>query len=238
MSELSARLRDPLWLSGGAMVFVGAVLFGFFHVGVEDILNAPLLVLMYAFAGLSVAFGATGAIGSLAGKVRSVTVPWSRSLRRRLGYSAGLSLFLTLISFFVASGLELEGRQTGFPFAFASSYWFLQHWSQPQIQPIPAVLDFVFWFAVTYLFVLGVPFRWSVVRGICEASVGVIGMFFLVLMSVVLLYQNVTSIDLFGGALCLFLGLLIGYAQIRRGFPVMGSTALAVGIVLMILCLS
>lgn len=227
------RPSAPLF-SSAAMLFAGAVLYRsiLFSLNGAQPTSSSVVLGFYAIVSFNVVLVALGVVNlvSRQGDLTTLhlfkTREWVRVLNSAL---AGLSL--TLFSFFYEGGIGFENTMRGYPVLYSFQACVFSC-SPITFQLLPAVLDFGFWFAVTYLFLSGVPFRSMLIRGSLEGLVGVvIGLFFSIF-ALTIVHQAISFSDMFTIPTIFVFDLAVGYIQLKRNFRVMGWAIVATGILL------
>ena len=237
LSGPTARPYGSLFFSGAAMAFAAAVIYRWFLFSQNgaQLTSSPITIGFYAFLTVSAVLALIGAIDLARNRGGLITASLEGTKQlRTLTNSALASLSLTLISFFYIGGTVFENQETGFPLQF-SFRTDLNGYGPLHFQPLPAILDFGFWLAISYLFLSGVPFRSRFVRGSFEAIVGVSVGFFFSVMVTGISYQTFSLPELIISPFFLLFNLAVGYIQIRRGFTIMGLAVAGTGILLAIL---
>jgi hypothetical protein len=217
------------------MLFAGAVLYRsiLFSLNGAQPTSSSVVLGFYAIVSFSVVLLALGVVnlvrsrqGDLATLNLFKTREWVRVLNSAL---AGLSL--TLFSFFYIGGIGFENTMRGYPVLYSAQACVFSC-SPITFQLLPAVLDFGFWFAVTWLFLSGVPFMSSIIRSSLEGLVGVVIGLFVSVFALTIIYQSINFSDMLTIPTILLFDLTFGYIQLRRNFRVMGWAIIATGILL------
>ncbi|HUI86087.1 MAG TPA: hypothetical protein VLY21_02895 [Nitrososphaerales archaeon] len=224
--------RPLPFFSSAAMVFVASVTYRwllFSENGAQ--LTGPIIVAgFYALVVVSVALVVVG----IARLFRTRAAPPEPLRLGRFANGAIAGVFLTLVSFFYQGGVAFENDDTGFPLQF-SFRTDMNGLGPIHFQLLPAVLDFGFWFALCYLVLSGMASRSSFARDSLDWIAGVGAAFFFSVFAVSLASQNFGLSQPFFVPFFFLFNLALGYVQIRRGFSVMGSTIIGMGILLAVL---
>lgn len=222
-------VRSPFF-GAAALAFVGAVVDQFLlFQGYASQISSPLVILGF---GLCVALIATGVVLG----VRKTE--WTESVHPVVGVVRFVGIALTgvsftLVSFFCQNGIGFENQDTGYPLVFALRTAF-NGLGPVHLELLPASLDFGFWLAMSYLFVSGVPFRSTILRGSLEAIAGIALGLFIPFLVIELVYQNSGLSTAYIIPIFFALDSVLAYAQIKRGLKLMGLSIIAVGMVLVL----